>query len=640
MNRFEIGNNIPLIHFHDLLNLFKMKQFLLFALATFYIVTPLHSQDIVTVKDINTAGSSSPRDFIISNDKLFFIAQDASSYNSLWVTLGTDATTTNVGPFGGISNSMQELQNYNNKIYFSYNDGINGQEPWVSDGTMAGTIMLKDAYAGSTSSNPKNFTVANNKLFFLANNTNGIQRLYGSDGTAANTIVLKDNIVYGFNGERALAVLNGFVYFESDDGSGSGYGLWKSDGTVVGTTLVKGGIVMANINGNSPVINNKMYFNVNDNINGGELWVTDGTGVGTQLVKNISAAGSGDPMNFQVYHNKIYFSARDEINGEELWVTDGTPGGTQLVKDVVVGINGSQPRAITVYNDTLYFITWATQQLWKTDGTGANTFLVKGPIPSSIFSLVWNNTLYMSSGIDNSVYQTNGSAAGTILMRADNTTFPISHYTQSGSEYAFIEYHNELYLQASVFGVTTGYDLCKLTLAALPLHLLSFTGEVAGNKDILYWTTANEIKTSSFIIEQSNDNNRFTTAGQVGASQNSSIKHSYTFQQNSLLNYAGFYRLKMVDADNAFTYSPVIRLKHADKGLTIRYRNADKSITITNESNIACNWRLYSGNGSLVGHGTSAKSSANIPFTNIAKGIYVIVCTAKDVTQSLKFLVY
>lgn len=136
-----------------------MKTYLLALAIAFVILPSLKAQKIVNVKDINTAGSSYPHDLIIANDKLFFIAQDATNYNSLWVTLGTDATTTNIGPFGGISNSIQELQNYNNKIYFSYNDGINGAEPWVSDGTTTGTVMLKDIYPGSTSSSPQNFTL-------------------------------------------------------------------------------------------------------------------------------------------------------------------------------------------------------------------------------------------------------------------------------------------------------------------------------------------------------------------------------------------------------------------------------------------------------------------------------------------------
>lgn len=617
-----------------------MKKYFLAAGVMLYMIPSLLAQDIVMVKDVNTAGSSFPHDLIISNDKLFFIAQDAGSYNSLWVTLGTDATTTNVGPFGGVSNSIQELQNYNNKIYFSYNDGVNGQEPWVSDGTAAGTAMLKDIYPGSTNSNPKNFTVANNKLFFLANNTNGSQRLYVSDGTAPNTIVLKDNIVTSFNGERALAVLNNYVYFSSDDGSGSGFGLWKSDGSPGGTTLVQGGDIVSNFNGNSPVLNGKMYFNAFDYTNGDELWVTDGTNAGTHIVKDINNTGSGEPENFQVYHNKIYFSAKDGINGEELWVTDGTAIGTQMVKDVVPGSGSSQPRAITVYNDTLYFIAWATQELWKTDGTTANTQLVKGPVPSTAFSAIWNNTFYMISGADFSTYQSNGTTAGTIPMKANNTTFPISHYSQFGSDNYFLIYHNELYLQASVSGITTGFELAKLTASLLPLHLISFTGEVIGTNDILHWTTANEVKTNSFMIEQSEDGSIFTFAGRVQAALNSQVTRQYTFKQNSTLNSGGFYRLKMVDIDNAFTYSRVIRLKHTtEKGLIVIYKARDKSVSVNNQTNTTCNWQLYSANGSLLSHGNSSNTTINIPLSNTVRGTYVIICAAKEVTRTLKFVV-
>lgn len=617
-----------------------MRKNLFLVLAILYVASSLHAQDIVNVKDINTAGSSFPHDLIISNDKLFFIAQDASSYNSLWVTLGTAANTTNVGPFGGVSNSIQELQSYNNKIYFAYNDGVNGQEPWVSDGTTAGTVMLKDLYPGSTSSSPQNFTIANNKIFFLANNINGTHRLYASDGSAANTIVVKDNIVAGFNGERALAVLNNIVYFSSDDGSGSGFGLWKSDGTLAGTILVQAGDIISNFNGNSPVLNNKMYFNAFDYTNGDELWVTDGTSAGTHILKDISTSGSGEPQNFRVYHNKIYFSARDGINGEELWVTDGTAAGTQMVKDILPGPGSSQPRTITVFNDTLYFLTWATQELWKTDGTSANTQLVKGSVPSSIFASVWNNTLYMISGADFSTYQSNGTASGTIPMKADNTTFPISHYSQFGSDNYFIEYHNELYLQASVSGITTGYELCKLTRGAVPLHLISFTGEVVGGDDILHWTTANELNTSSFIIEQSVDGNIFKITGWIEAAYNSSINRDYTFKQKSMLNSGDFYRLKMIDIDNAFSYSPIIRLKHENvKGLKIIYKAGNKSISVNNQTSAPCSWQLYSTNGSLLDHGNSSNTFINIPLSNAVRGTCIILCTAKGQTQSLKFVV-
>jgi ELWxxDGT repeat protein len=57
---------------------------------------------------------------------------------------------------------------FNNKLYFSANDGITGYELWSTDGTGT-TSMVKDINVGMSNSNPSYSTVCNNKLFFTAN---------------------------------------------------------------------------------------------------------------------------------------------------------------------------------------------------------------------------------------------------------------------------------------------------------------------------------------------------------------------------------------------------------------------------------------------------------------------------------------
>ena len=41
-----------------------------------------------------------------------------------------------------------------NKLYFSAYDGTNGNELWESDGTAAGTVMVKDINPGADGSYP------------------------------------------------------------------------------------------------------------------------------------------------------------------------------------------------------------------------------------------------------------------------------------------------------------------------------------------------------------------------------------------------------------------------------------------------------------------------------------------------------
>lgn len=51
----------------------------------------------------------------------------------------------NLSGDGGNSGSFFE---YNNQLYFGADDGVNGRELWVTDGTVAGTQMVKDIYPG------------------------------------------------------------------------------------------------------------------------------------------------------------------------------------------------------------------------------------------------------------------------------------------------------------------------------------------------------------------------------------------------------------------------------------------------------------------------------------------------------------
>src|SRR4029078_6184842 len=113
-------------------------------------------------------------------------------------------------------------------FYFVGNDGVHGPELWRSDGTAAGTIMLRDIIEGTTGSIPLNFTASHNKLYFTVEPTLGDRRLWVSDGTPAGTVQVRAGI--GPESGQGLAVSGDSLYFTADDGI-AGNELWQIAGS-------------------------------------------------------------------------------------------------------------------------------------------------------------------------------------------------------------------------------------------------------------------------------------------------------------------------------------------------------------------------------------------------------------------------
>ena len=77
-------------------------------------------------------------------------------------------------------------------LYFSANDRTHGYELWRSDGTEAGTVIVKDIYPGRDWSEPASLTDVGDTLYFDAYDGIHGHELWTSDGTAAGTVMVKD----------------------------------------------------------------------------------------------------------------------------------------------------------------------------------------------------------------------------------------------------------------------------------------------------------------------------------------------------------------------------------------------------------------------------------------------------------------
>jgi ELWxxDGT repeat protein len=209
-------------------------------------------------------------------------------------------------------------------LFFTADDGTVGRELWRSDGTKAGTVLLKDInptdeYSGS--SGIRFLTNVAGTAFFSAvtDGTDNTRELWKSDGTGDGTVQVKEINPNGGSAPFDLTSFMGTLFFQAGDGS-HGYELWKSDGTEDGTVLVKD---IYPTGSSYPMrftkVGSLLYFRANDGVNGAELWSTDGTGDGTELVGDINPTGGSEPHYLANVAGTLFFAADDGTNGIELW---------------------------------------------------------------------------------------------------------------------------------------------------------------------------------------------------------------------------------------------------------------------------------------------------------------------------------
>jgi ELWxxDGT repeat protein/cysteine-rich repeat protein len=190
---------------------------------------------------------------------------------------------------------------------------------WKSDGTEAGTVMVKDiapgVYSATLYVRNRYFTSLGSTLFFSAREGKHGLELWKSDGTEAGTVMVKD-ISPGSEDSypQDFTIVDGTLFFTAYD-SVHGFSLWKSDGTEEGTVIVKRlwPHHLTNANGT-------LFFTADDGIYGGELWKSDGTEEGTVMVGDINPGTSHARIfNILNVNDQLFFSANDGIHGDELW---------------------------------------------------------------------------------------------------------------------------------------------------------------------------------------------------------------------------------------------------------------------------------------------------------------------------------
>lgn len=441
--------------------------------------TPAGTHGLAQIPNAGPNPNGIPRMTRVGNFALFAF-ETTDSGTELWrIDLSNDALSRVADLAPGAASSMQQgeqLRNVNGVAIFSASaTGDNNRTTWRTDGTGAGTFqianaaMLEDsesAYLGASDVPRLMFRV----VVGLGADT------WTTDGSIANTALLRNG---GLGGLQRIGQRYYFTLGDVDQ-------LWTTDGTAAGTRMLNGiltgGARVRDVTGDDTAIyvrstalgtgldgsiyrhvvasgatslitnwtsttsglgpsvfsvaQGRLYFDNEDAVNGRELWISDGTPVGTRLLVNLAPEQQTQdsvPADFVRFNDALYFTADDGSNGREVWRSDGTEAGTNLFFDARPGATGSEPTALFVALNRLFFFARdgaGTYRLWSWDGIArapqplvAAAPLLNFPVNTSCDStgvVVNGEVLFRafapSGAFPMQLWATNGTSAGTRIV--------------------------------------------------------------------------------------------------------------------------------------------------------------------------------------------------------------------------------
>ncbi len=404
-------------------------------------------------------------------DRLLFVGPDAK----LWTSAGSRASTHPLtGCAGGCPVPYFSGQGFSRAesgglAFFAGGIG-DDVEPWVTDGTAAGTRRLLEICAnGFCGSFPTFGPVIRGRVLFAA-----AQDLWSTDGTAAGTrrvgegVQVSDQVPLtaaaagsrlvfaGFDKSvppgtlvpqlkstagtpRSEQVLNlqltdglgssptaftalgdGVLFFACSSPSG---GVWKTRGTpetTVQLTDAEGLCASGSITQSFAVLGGAAYFAVTRTGDyWSELWRTDGTPEGTRQISHVGPRQQVEALT--VFQGKVFFVAED-LDGDAstkratLWSSDGTAAGSAPLFD----LPAIEVPYLVAFEDALYFEGESRANnfanfLFRSDGTMAGTqaLLPAGGFTPPRFLRLGGQTFLADGG---NLWRTNGTPEGTLAI--------------------------------------------------------------------------------------------------------------------------------------------------------------------------------------------------------------------------------
>ena len=183
--------------------------------------------------------------------------------------------------------------------------------------------------------------------------------------------------------------------------------------------------------------------------------------------------------------------------------------------------------------------------------------------------------------------------------------------------------------------------------SVLPVELVYFKAQTSTKETVLSWATAMENNNEQFILERSLDEiTNFKPISAIQGHGNSSTLKQYRFVDRKPLAGTSYYRLKQVDFDGTFTYSPVlaVEVKFFQEAISLYPNPTTDIINVTlgnSEFFKEINVQIVNALGKVVYRQSVTNLNTNaitVPVNALPVGTYYLVMGKDGAKESKAFI--
>ena len=176
---------------------------------------------------------------------------------------------------------------------------------------------------------------------------------------------------------------------------------------------------------------------------------------------------------------------------------------------------------------------------------------------------------------------------------------------------------------------------------ALPIKIVIFKAVLNPDQSVfLFWQTAQEINNSHYLIERAGNDGNFESIGNLSGAGNSTAITEYSFQDLKPLARANYYRLRQVDFDGQFSYSPIVSVMVGEAGGVRLYPSPVQDLLHVQTDAApeeTTQWQISDQTGRLLQSG-SFSSNIELNVAGLPAGTYTLRLINGQQVQSRQFV--